>query len=129
MTGSEIVTHGIRITVMSEYNANQSHPEHNQWLYIYTITINNERSDTVQLLDRHWTITNGNGETEIVKGPGVIGQQPIIKAGQSFQYSSACPLDTELGCMHGHYTFVTNNNEKFTADIAPFSLAQADLVH
>jgi len=129
MVGSEIISNGIRVTVNSEYSPSQSQPENNNWLYIYTITISSERHDTVQLLNRHWTITNGDGKTQVVQGPGVVGKQPVLAPGQSFSYSSACPLDTEYGCMHGFYTFADKEGDTFSADIAPFSLAQAELVH
>lgn len=129
MNGSEIVTHGIRVSVNAQFSPRQSQPDSHHWMYVYTITITNERDDTVQLLTRHWTITNGDAKTQIVQGPGVVGKQPILAPGQSFGYSSACPLDTEYGCMHGYYTFADHAGTRFRAEIAPFSLAQLALVH
>lgn len=120
---SDTRTRGVRITVQPQYVPEQSDPAAQRWLFAYHITIRNEGSETVQLLSRHWIITNGEGRTEEVKGPGVVGQQPTLSPGQQFQYSSGCPLDTPVGTMHGSFQMVTDNGERFDAFIEPFRLA------
>jgi ApaG protein len=77
----------------------------------------------VQLVSRHWIITDGDGRTEEVQGPGVVGEQPVLQPGESFEYSSFCPLPTKIGSMHGTYQMVTAAGSRFDAEIAPFSLA------
>ena len=95
----------------------------------YTITITNEGHDTVQLLSRHWIITDGSGHVEEVKGPGVVGQQPVLEPGESFTYTSGCPLGTPFGKMEGTYQMVTRTGEVFEAAIAPFTLSEPYTVH
>lgn len=129
MPKSEAITNGIHIKVHSQYSEEHSKPEENHWFFLYTITISNKSQQTVQLLRRHWTITDGNGKAQIIEGPGVVGEQPTLAPGQSFQYTSACPLLTEVGSMYGYYTLTTSDGEEFKADIAPFSLSQAKLIH
>lgn len=127
---SEIITRGIRVQVMTEFNEEQSDPENNHWLYLYRVTICNESSNTVKLLGRHWYITDSDGKTHEIIGTGVVGEQPIIEPGQQYAYTSACPLTTELGSMHGHYQMITEKEEKFDAMIAPFTLlSQPHLIH
>ena len=123
MPDSEAVTQGIRIRVESGYVPERSKPEESRWLFPYTVKITNESSVTVQLISRHWVITDANGKVENVRGPGVVGRQPVLGPGTSFEYSSACPLRTSFGTMHGTYQMVTAENETFDAEIAPFSLA------
>jgi len=93
---------------------------------LYTIRITNEGSRTVQLLNRHWIITDANGEVEEVRGPGVVGQQPVLKHGESFEYTSGCPLETAFGSMKGTYEMQVDNGETFHADIAGFALRERD---
>ena len=123
---SEIVTRGIRVSVISNYSEDQSDPDNHQWLYFYTVTIANESDDVVQLIGRHWYITDSNGKIQEVVGKGVVGEQPVIGPGQKYQYTSACPLATELGTMHGSYHMATQQGIQFDAVIAPFSLTQPD---
>jgi len=129
MLGSEAITQGIRIKVKSSYSEEHSTPEEDHWFFLYTITISNESLNTVQLLRRHWTITDGNGKAQTAHGQGVVGEQPTLKPGQSFQYTSACPLITEVGSMYGYYTLKTNGGEEFDANIAPFTLSQTEFIH
>jgi ApaG protein len=129
MLGSETATHGIRIKVRSRYSEEHSRPEQNHWFFLYTITITNEGRETVQLLRRHWTITDANGTNQTVDGEGVVGEQPILEPGQSFQYTSACPLLTEVGSMYGYYTMRSSSGNEFNANIAPFTLSQATVFH
>jgi len=129
MFTSEAVTRGVRVQVYSQYDAERSEPAKNQWFFLYTITILNEGTETVQLLTRHWIITDGNGKVEEVRGPGVVGKQPILKAGESFEYTSGCPLATPFGLMEGTYQMVGSDGEKFDARIAPFTLSEPYTVH
>lgn len=122
MPTSESVTRNIRIRVESHYDPERSDTDRERWFFVYTIRIANEGPETVQLLSRHWIITDANGEIEEVRGPGVIGEQPVLEPDQSFEYSSGCPLGTSFGTMHGTYQMVTRNGEHFDAEIAPFAL-------
>ena len=123
---SKTTTQGIEITVQPEYLEAESEPGSRVWLYIYHVTIWNRSLKKVQLLNRHWVITNGLGEVEEVRGVGVVGKQPVLNPGESFRYTSACPLNTPLGSMHGSYSFVDENKEVFDAQIAPFLLEDPD---
>jgi ApaG protein len=121
---SETITRGIRIIVRPRYVAEQSDPATQQYLFAYHITIRNEGDDTVQLLSRHWVITAGDGKVEEVRGPGVVGYQPILQPGEEFQYTSGCPLNTPVGTMHGEFNMVVQaSGEAFDARISPFRLA------
>ncbi len=129
MFNSEALTRGIRVRVQSEYSPDQSAPSKNQWFFLYTVTISNEGADTVQLLTRHWIITDGTGHIEEVRGPGVVGKQPTLKPGESFEYTSGSPLSTPFGVMEGTYQMVTQDGERFDAKIAPFTLSEPYTVH
>jgi ApaG protein len=129
MFTSELVTRRVRVSVLSEYAAERSRPDQNQWFFLYTITIANEGAETVQLVSRHWIITDGSGRVEEVKGPGVVGQQPVLGPGQSFTYTSGCPLATPFGTMRGTYQMVTSGGEHFDVAIAPFTLSEPYTVH
>ena len=129
MFTSDAVTRGVRVHVESEYAAERSQPSQNQWFFLYTITIANEGRETVQLLTRHWIITDATGRIEEVRGPGVVGKQPILKPGDSFTYTSGCPLGTPFGVMQGTYQMVTDTGEHFDATIAPFTLSEPYTVH
>ena len=128
MLGSEAVTRGIRVEVVARYSADHSRPG-NQWCFLYTVTISNEGEDTVQLVSRHWVITDGAGEVEEVDGPGVVGEQPVLEPGASYQYTSGCPLPTPFGSMEGSYQMVTGSGGKFDAEIAPFLLREPAAIH
>jgi ApaG protein len=129
MFNSEALTRGIRVRVQSEYSPDQSAPSKNQWFFLYTVTISNEGADTVQLLTRHWIITDGTGHIEEVRGPGVVGKQPTLKPGESFEYTSGCPLSTPFGVMEGTYQMVTQDGERLDVKIAPFTLSEPYTVH
>lgn len=120
---SEAITRGVEVRVESRYVPEQSHPERGGWLFAYKVRIMNRGGDTVQLISRHWVITDANGEVEEVRGPGVVGAQPVLRPGESFEYTSACPLGTAFGTMHGTYQMVTDEGEQFDAEIAAFSLS------
>ena len=120
---SDSTTRGIRIEVRSEFLAERSSPREEQYLFQYHVRISNVGTETAQLVSREWIITNADGEVERVKGPGVVGEQPILAPGSSFEYRSFCPLKTSVGAMHGSYQMVTANGDRFDAMISPFTLA------
>lgn len=119
---SVATTQGVRVEVKSTYVPERSSPQHGQYFYAYTVRISNEGTATVQLLTRHWIITDARGHVEEVEGPGVVGQQPTLKPGESFEYTSACPLSTPYGTMHGTYQMVKTDGTRFDAEIAAFEL-------
>jgi ApaG protein len=129
MFSSEAVTRNIRVQVRAEFSAERSRPADHHWFFLYTITITNEGEDTVQLLTRHWIITDSNTRVEEVRGPGVVGEQPVLQPGQSFAYTSGCPLGTPFGVMEGTYQMVTPTGEQFDAEIAAFTLSEPYTVH
>jgi len=129
MFNSEALTRGVRVRVQSEYSPDQSAPSKNQWFFLYTVSISNESAETIQLLTRHWIITDGTGHIEEVRGPGVVGKQPTLKPGDSFEYTSGCPLTTPFGVMEGTYQMVTQDGERFDVKIAPFTLSEPYTVH
>ncbi len=116
------VTHSIQVTVLPEFVAERSAPDRGQFFWAYTVEIANRGDITVQLVARSWQITDANGRVETVKGPGVVGEQPILKPGDSFRYTSGCPLTTSSGIMQGTYRMVTDQGEMFDAEIPVFSL-------
>lgn len=120
---SDTTTNGIRVQVASEFLSERSSPRDNQYVFAYHITISNVGAEVAQLVSRHWIITNADGETEEVQGPGVVGEQPVLAPGERFEYTSFCPLKTNVGTMHGSYTMVTPGGQVFQAEIAPFTLA------
>ena len=122
-TNRPTTTRGIQIQVRSEYVAARSSPRESSYFFQYHVRIANVGEETAQLISREWIITNADGEVERVKGPGVIGEQPVLAPGGSFEYTSYCPLKTAVGSMHGSYQMVTTNGDRFDAAIAPFTLA------
>jgi len=123
-TTSEALTRGIRVRVQSEHLPDGSEPDEKKWLFTYTVRIMNEGSDTVQLLSRHWVITDGNGKVEEVRGKGVVGEQPVLRPGEAFEYTSGCPLQTSFGTMQGTYQMTTADGTLFDVEIAPFALSE-----
>lgn len=119
---SDAVTNGVRVEVMARHAPENSRPEQGEWVFQYTVRITNLGSETVQLVSRHWIITDALEHTEEVRGPGVVGEQPVLAPGQSFKYSSWCPLRTPTGVMRGTYQMVRSGGEQFDAEIAPFAL-------
>jgi ApaG protein len=120
---SDTTTRGIRIQVRSEYVPERSSPRDSSYLFQYHVRISNVGEDTAQLISREWIITNADGEVERVKGSGVVGEQPVLAPGGSFEYTSFCPLKTAVGSMQGSYQMVTTDGDRFDAVIAPFTLA------
>jgi ApaG protein len=126
---SEATTRGIRVRVHSRYVPERSDPEQEEWFFIYTVEVANLGTTPAQLVSRHWIITDAEGQVQEVRGPGVVGEQPRLEAGQSFTYTSACPLKTEFGTMHGTYQMVTDGGQRFDAEIAPFSLGEPHAIN
>ena len=126
---SEAVTDDIRVEVMASYSPENSRPLEGEWVFQYTVRITNQSASTVQLLNRHWVITNGADEVEEVKGAGVVGKQPVLAPGESFKYSSWCPLKTPMGMMHGTYEMARTDGSHFDIEIAPFALRARYTVH
>ena len=115
-------TRDITVRVRPHFLAEQSDPATGQYFWLYTITIENGGSETVQLLNRHWIITNAQGLVEEVQGPGVVGEQPVLAPGESFEYTSGCPLKTPSGVMVGTYEMASTDGPQFDIDIPAFSL-------
>jgi ApaG protein len=118
----ETLTRGIRVRVTPTYIQEESTPEENYYFWAYTVVIANEGSETVQLRSRVWRITDARGNTEEVRGPGVVGQTPVIPPGESFSYTSGCPLRTPQGIMVGSYQMADEHGELFHVAIPAFSL-------
>ena len=120
--------HKIRVDVDTSYLAEQSNPGERRYVFSYTITIRNEGSVPARLLTRHWVITDSNGKVQEVRGEGVVGEQPYLKPGQGFRYSSGAVLETPVGAMQGSYQMVTDEGAQFDAPIAAFRLAMPGLL-
>ena len=118
----QAITRDIAIMVEPQYVADRSDPAQNQYFWAYTVEIENRGPRAVQLKRRHWIITDGRGQKHEVKGPGVVGEEPIIAPGESFRYTSGCPLDTPDGFMVGHFTMIGEDGDTFLIDIPAFSL-------
>lgn len=128
-TSSEAMTRGVRVQVRARYSAEHSSPAASRWFFLYTITIANESDTTVQLIHRHWTIVDGTGHVEEVHGPGVVGEQPVLEPGQSFEYTSGCPLPTPFGSMAGSFEMVRRDGTRFEAEVALFQLIRPGSIH
>ncbi len=129
MFTSEATTRSIRVRVKSVYDPRRSRPFQDQWFFLYTIRISNEGGETVQLLTRHWIIRDAAGHIEEVRGPGVVGEQPVLAPGEAFEYTSGCPLTTPFGTMKGTFQMVTDGGEQFDVEIAEFELSEPYKVH
>ena len=116
------VTRGIAVSVEPTYLEANSSPDNSQYVWAYRVTIENQGQETVQLLSRHWMITNARGELNEVKGPGVVGEQPILKPGESYTYTSGAPLNTPSGMMGGAYHMESETGDHFNIEIPTFSL-------
>ena len=126
---SEAVSHNIRVEVLSQYSPENSRLVEDEWVFQYTVRITNEGPETVQLLSRHWIITDALEQIKEVKGPGVVGEQPVLAPGEAFEYSSWCPLKTPTGIMRGSYQMVSPSGNQFDIEIAPFALKARYTVH
>ena len=124
MNGSVATTRGIVVEVESSYIPDRSDPMRSRWFFAYRIRIANQGDSVVQLVSRHWIITDAHGRVEEVKGSGVVGQQPVLEPGETFEYTSFCPLSTPFGTMRGSYQMTTQDGSTFDAEIAPFTLSE-----
>jgi ApaG protein len=121
-TPYKAITKGIAVSVLPTYLEAQSSPDSSQYFWAYRVTIENQGQETVQLLSRHWMITNARGDLTEVKGPGVVGEQPVLKPGESYEYTSGAPLNTTSGMMGGAYQMESESGEHFDIEIPTFSL-------
>ena len=115
-------TRGIAVSILPTYLEAQSSPGSSQYFWAYRVVIENHGQETVQLLSRHWMITNSRGDLTEVKGAGVVGEQPVLKPGESFEYTSGAPLNTTSGMMGGAYRMESESGEQFDIEIPTFSL-------
>ncbi|HEX9139968.1 MAG TPA: Co2+/Mg2+ efflux protein ApaG [Steroidobacteraceae bacterium] len=115
--------HSISVEVQTSYLEEQSEPTEGRFVFSYTITLRNDGAVPARLLSRHWIITDSNGHTEEVRGEGVVGEQPHLRPGQGFRYSSGTVLETPVGAMHGSYHMLGDDGERFDAAIPAFRLA------
>lgn len=116
-------TRGIRVEVTSEFLPQHSSAGARRFAFAYTVQISNDSNETVQLRSRHWHILHGNGRREEVRGPGVVGEQPVLRPGEGFEYSSGCVLTSPHGTMHGTYEMVAGDGARFEVEIPAFSLS------
>jgi ApaG protein len=116
------ITRGIAVSVEPAYLEARSSPDNSQYFWAYRVIIENQGRETVHLLSRHWMITNARGELTEVKGPGVVGEQPVLRPGESYQYTSGAPLNTPSGMMGGAYQMESDSGERFDIEIPTFSL-------
>ena len=126
---STAVTEGIRVEVQGTYQPERSEPGQRRWVFAYTVTITNEGTEPAQLMTRHWIIVDGTGHREDVRGDGVVGHQPRLEPGQSFEYTSSCVLKTSHGSMRGSYQLVRDDGRAFDAEIAQFPLVVPGMVN
>lgn len=117
------ITNGIAVRVAVNFLPEQSHPDAGRWFWVYHIRIENHSHETVQLMTRHWRITDAHGKVAIVDGDGVVGEQPVLEPGRSHDYVSGCPLETPHGSMEGFFTFHRDDGEPVEARIPFFPLA------
>ena len=117
------------VSVETIYIPEQSDPDNERYAFAYTITIKNEGSVPAQLLTRHWIITDADGNTQEVRGDGVVGEQPHLNPGEGFQYTSGTLLDTPVGSMQGSYQMVADDGNEFECPIAPFTLSMPNKLH
>ncbi len=117
------------VQVQPRYLEEQSEPDEGRYLFAYTVTIRNTGEVAAQLVSRHWIITGADGQIEEVRGPGVVGEQPVLKPGQSYQYTSGCPLATPVGSMHGSYQCIAEDGTAFEAPIPEFVLSVPRTLH
>ena len=121
--------YSIKIEVATEYIESQSDPDEHRYAFAYTITIINIGSVSAKLISRHWIITDADGHVEEVRGPGVVGEQPVLKPGEGFQYTSGCPLATPVGTMKGSYQCMTEAGTPFEVPIPEFVLSMPRILH
>ncbi len=121
--------HYIRVEVETHYLADQSYPEQGRYVFSYTITLRNDGTVPARLLSRHWIITDGSGQVQEVRGPGVVGEHPYLRPGEGYRYTSGTLLETPVGSMHGSYQMRGDDGVEFDALIPPFTLAPPHSLH
>ncbi len=126
---AESKKHEITIDVLTQYLPEQSDPDAGRFFFIYTISVTNSGTVAAQLISRHWIITDAAGKVDEVRGLGVVGHQPLLKPGESFEYTSGCPLATPVGTMSGSYQMVAEDGTRFEAPISEFVLAMPRTLH
>lgn len=126
---NEKTPHAIKVDVQTAYVASESAPEHERYVFTYTITIRNEGSAAAQLLTRHWIITDANDQVQEVRGEGVVGKQPYLRPGEAFRYTSGSILQTPVGSMRGSYQMIDDSGQQFDANIPAFTLSKPGMLH
>ena len=119
----------LTVSVTPRFVPEQSDPAQQQYMFAYTVRITNSGSNPVQVISRHWIITDGEQRVQEVRGLGVVGQQPLLAAGETFEYTSGCPLPTPVGTMKGSYTFVGEGGEQFDVPVPEFLLSMPRVLH
>lgn len=126
---TDISAHEIRISIETGYIPEQSQPDHDKYVFAYTITIANTGTAAATLLRRHWIITDANNKVKEVHGDGVVGEQPRLQPGDVYQYTSGACLETPIGCMQGNYDMISDDGVEFEAAIPPFTLSMPRVLH
>lgn len=129
MASDDSTPYQIEVKAVSQYRPEQSDPHGGRYVFSYTVTIQNRGEVPAKLLNRHWIVTDANGKTQEVRGAGVVGEQPHLAPGESFQYTSGTQLETPLGSMHGSYGMLADDGTRFDAPIPPFSLGDRSQLH
>ena len=122
-------SHDIRVQVATRFLDEQSHPAQNRFVFSYTVTIRNRGEAPAKLLSRHWIITDGNGKVQEVRGEGVVGEQPRVRPGEDYQYTSGAVLETAVGTMRGSYQMLSEDGTRFDAAIPEFTLSVPRTLH
>ena len=126
---TEIKQYDIRVNVKTEYLPSESDEDNNRFVFAYTITVENHGNEAAKLLSRHWIITDAESRIQEVKGKGVIGEQPHLKEGESFSYTSGTMIETQVGSMQGSYQMIADDGHTFDAIVSPFTLAIPGILH
>ncbi len=121
--------HCIKVAARSQFQPEQSSPAEGRYVFAYTVVIENRGSESARLIDRHWIITDADGQIQEVRGKGVVGEQPHLRPGERFQYTSGTILPTPVGAMHGSYGMLGDDGIRFDAEIPAFSLASTTSIH
>lgn len=125
----ELVTRDVRVRVESQFLPERSNAQNSEFVFTYRVAIGNLSAETIQVMSRRWLITDAFGEHEEVVGEGVVGEQPVIRPGEEFRYSSFCPIKTSFGTMKGEFEVITDDGETFMVEIPEFVLAHPHSVH
>jgi ApaG protein len=129
MQSPDQVRYQVQVSVLTNYLAEQSEPGAGRYVFAYTVTIHNSGLEAARLLNRHWIIADAEGKVQEVRGKGVVGEQPHLRPGESFRYTSGTVMETPVGSMRGSYEMLADDGTRFEADIPPFSLATPTSLH